>query len=147
MPPPEQLLFRRSHQKRVREHHRTPRRGADGATFFGWQKSPIIFCVRVFVALELFHFITTLKLPLSRAKPAAAGTPDRDIRAPQGDSSSRFLGGFFGLGKDLCLYKPQVQRGFSFLNGRSAKGAGQHSAPPRLCLSQLLGRSTFPHSH
>lgn len=60
-----------------------------------------------------------------------------------------FWGGGVCLGKYSCLYKTQVQRGsfFFFLNGRSEKGAGPRSAPPWLCLSQLLGRSTSPQSH
>lgn len=137
-----------------RTRHWTPRRGADGAAVFGRQKSPIISCVHVFAALELFHFIPTLKLPPFQSQTGSGGTPDRDIRAPRGDSSSGFLGFFFFFfcsGKRFVSIQTagaaRLFPFFCFLNGPSEKGAGQHSAPPRLCLSQLLGRSTFPQSH
>lgn len=97
--------------------------------------------------------------PDSQAAPfqsqtGSGGTPDRDIRAPRGDSSSGFLGFvFFLLWEKIRVHTNRRCSEafpfffFGFLNGPSEKGAGQHSAPPRLCLSQLLGRSTFPQSH
>lgn len=84
-------------------------------SFFGWQTSPIIFSVQAFIALELFHFITTLKLPPFQSQTSSGrSTADRDIRALRGDSSSRFQFFLWGGGGDLCLYKLQVQRGLFF---------------------------------
>lgn len=65
-------------------------------------------------------------------------------------ADSYFLGGGWGLSGKIFMSLQNAGAArifFFFLNGRSEKGVGPRSAPPWLCLSQLLGRSTSPQSH
>ena len=117
------------------------------------RQSPITLCVQVFTALELFHFIITLKLPPSEPTGGGGGgggTEGRVTRAVRGEilpGCSEFL--VLSGNRFMSIQTTGAVSSFffSFFTATVKKGAGQRSAPPRLCLSQLLSRSTFPQSH
>lgn len=88
-----------------------------------------------------------------QSQPAAAVA--KAAAATQQTVSSMHHGGIFPScneflvlsGKRFMSIQTAGAARFFLLNHHSEKGAGRRSAPPWLCLSQLLGRSTFPQSH
>lgn len=113
-------------------------------------KSPITFCVRVFTALELFPFHHYVQPAPIESQPVAVEAVAA-VAAQRTMSSMHHRGIFPSCSEFLVLSGKRfmsIQTAgagtWFFLNHHSERGAGQHSAPPRLCLSQLLGRSTFP---
>lgn len=99
-----------------------------------WQ-SPITFCVQVFTALELFHFIIPLKLPPSKTNRQQRLQPQQQHGRPchpciAGGGKGSFQA---AVNSSFCLGKRfmpiQTTGAVSFFSHLSEKGPGRHSAP------------------
>jgi len=102
------------------------------AEFFSGSLQLLSAC-KVFTALELFHFIITLKLPPSKADQQQQRWQQKHSRpchpCTAGGSFEAVESYTFCLGKDLCLYKPQVQCVF-LKPPQSKEGRATNTQPP-----------------